>query len=524
MSKYDDDGLSLLEKGKQGVIRILFGKMGIVILLLALQLLILFGIFFRFEQFLPHIYGGVTVFTVWMVLYLINSELDPTAKITWLVLIMLLPVFGGLLYLFTEKDWGHRVMKKRLREMTQQTKEDMPQITTTLDELRATDPGAASLCQYVGNTGYYPVYKNTQVTYFPLGELKFAQLLEELEKAKHYIFMEYFIVDEGHMWGKILEVLARKAKEGVDVRVMYDGTCEFTLLPKGYAKKLEELGIHCKVFSKVIPIVSTHYNYRDHRKITVIDGHTAFTGGVNLADEYINWIQRYGHWKDTAVMLKGDAAKNFALMFLQMWDLDEKQEPLPALITDQVPQNVRSSGFVMPYGESPLDDQKVGQRVYMDILNRAQRYVHIMTPYLIIDAEMENTLKYTAKRGVDVCMILPGIADNIPAHSLAKTHYRSLIEAGVKIYEYTPGYVHAKVMVSDDKEAVVGTINLDYRSLYHHFECGTYLHSVDVIPKIEQDFQDTRTKCSTVTDHTIKNEKWYMKAMGYLLKVVAPLM
>ena len=520
----NDDGLSLLKKGKQSVVRILFGKMGIVILLLALQLLILFGIFFRFEQFLPHIYGGTAVFTVIMVLCLINSRIDPTAKITWLVLIMLLPVFGGLLYLFTEKEWGHRVMKKRLREMSQQTKEDMPQIAEPIIELRKTDPGAASLCQYVGNTGYFPVYQNTHVTYFPLGELKFAQLLEELEKAKHYIFMEYFILDEGHMWGKILEVLARKAAEGVEVRVMYDGTCEFTLLPKGYAQQMEALGIRCKVFSKVIPIVSTHYNYRDHRKITVIDGHTAFTGGVNLADEYINRIQRYGHWKDTAVMLKGDAAQSFALMFLQMWNLDEKRELLPALVADPLTVDGKSSGFVMPYGDSPLDDQKVGQQVYMDILNRAQQYVHIMTPYLIIDAEMENTLKYTAKRGVDVCMILPGIADNIPAHALAKSHYRALTEAGVKIYEYTPGFVHAKVMVSDDQEAVVGTINLDYRSLYHHFECGTYLHGVDAISEIEQDFQFTRTKCSEVTPETIKNETWYMKVMGYLLKVVAPLM
>ena len=522
MSMHNDDGLSLLEKGKIGLLRVLFGKMGIVLLLLALQLVILFGIFLRFEQFLPHIYGGTTVFTVIMVLYLINSDMDPTAKITWMVLIMLLPVFGGLLYLFTEKEWGHRAMKKRLKDSLALEQKELPQEQQAMDVLKQVDAGAANMCRYVRSTGYYPVYQNTAVTYFPLGEMKFDKLMQEMEAAKQYIYLEYFIIEEGHMWGKMLDVLVRKAAEGVDIRVLYDGTLEFTRLPKGYTQMLAELGIHAKVFSKVTPIVSTHYNYRDHRKIAVIDGHTAFTGGVNISDEYINWTHPYGHWKDTAVMLKGEAAQSFALMFLQMWNLDQKQEHLEL---PEIPQtNVTSTGFVMPYGESPLDDHKVGKRIYIDILNRAQNYVYIMTPYLILDSEMENALCYAAERGVDVRIILPGIPDKQIPYALAKTYYPQLLEAGVQIYEYTPGFVHAKVFVSDDETAVVGTINLDYRSLYHHFECATYLYRAACIGEIEQDFLRTQDKCARVTPERLRHEPLLRRLIGPAAKVIAPLL
>ena len=323
--------------------------------------------------------------------------------------------------------------------------------------------------------------------------------------------------------GKVLEILARKAAQGVDVRLMYDGTCEFTLLPRNYPKRLQKLGIQCKVFSRATPLVSTHYNYRDHRKILVIDGHTAFTGGVNLADEYINHICKFGYWKDTAVMIKGDAARSFTLMFLQLWGLSEKQlEPLPAALP--AASSEPSGGFVLPYSDDPMDGEKVGKRVYMDLLARAERYVHIMTPYLILDSELENALCYAAKRGVDVRLLLPGIPDKKIPYALAKTHYRALLDAGVKIYEYIPGFVHAKVFVCDDREAVVGTINLDYRSLYHHFECASYLYGVPCIAEIEADFQACLTVSRTVTYETVKKEKWHVKLIGFVVKLLAPLM
>ena len=308
------------------------------------------------------------------------------------------------------------------------------------------------------------------------------------------------------------------------MRVLYDGTCEFSLLPHDYPNRLKDFGIQCKVFAPAMPFISTHYNYRDHRKILVIDGHTAFNGGINLADEYINQVVRFGHWKDTAVMLKGDAVKSFTLMFLQMWGMDEKEMCISNFLEYPTIPQKDAQGYVIPYGDCPLDNDKLGERVYMDILNRARTYVHIMSPYLILDGEMETALKFAAERGVEVALILPGIPDKYIPYALAKTHYTSLLESGIQIYEYTPGFVHAKVFISDSREAVVGTINLDYRSLYHHFECATYMHGTECIPHIEADFQDTLRKCRKVTPETIRNEDWKVKLTGVLAKVAAPLL
>ena len=557
-------GIRLLKKGQNGILHAIFSRMGLFVVLLAAQALFLVSTYLWFREFRPHIISGLAVFTVIMVLYLLNCRLDPTAKITWLVVVMLTPVFGALLYFYTRMDIGHRALKARFSHIIAVTKDSIPQSEEAYHSLEEEDPGAAALVRYIQRSGCHPVYNRTLVTYFPLGEDKFAELLRQLEGAKHFIYLEYFIIAEGMMWGEVLEILARKAKEGVDVRVMYDGTCEFALLPHKYLKLLRKLGIRCKVFAPVSPFISTHYNYRDHRKILVIDGHTAFNGGVNLADEYINQVQRFGHWKDTAVMLKGEAVKSFTLMFLQMWNMDERELEFgkslayPAMPGGQLPgqseiqpeaqpevqaveqsegQAVEQSevqpverpkgnakGYVVPYGDWPLDDDKLGERVYMDILNRARRYVHIMTPYLILDGEMETALKFAAERGVEVALVLPGIPDKKMPYALAKTHYRSLLESGVKIYEYTPGFVHAKVFCCDGKEAVVGTINLDYRSLYHHFECATYLYGTDCIADIEADFQAMFPKCRQVTPETVRKEKWTMKLAGVLLKAAAPLL
>ena len=517
-------GLSLLKKGRRGAADLLFSRMGLVLLLLLLQIILLLFVFWKFEGYLVHYYSITSVFTAVMVLILLNSSHDPTAKITWLVIIMLVPLFGSLLYLYTRSDLGHRALKARIQELILGTRELTPQDPVTLAALEQTDPGAAGIARYLHRVGYFPVYRNTSAVYFPSGEAKFRQMLQELEQAKDFIFLEYFIVDEGQMWGQILEILARKAAQGVDVRLMYDGTCEFVLLPSDYPRRLQALGIQCRVFSKVTPFLSTHYNYRDHRKILVIDGHTAFTGGVNLADEYINIRSRFGHWKDTAVMLKGDAVRSFTLMFLQMWGINDKKPEFDEFMSRPIPPQADGAGFVIPYGDSPLDNRRVGQQVYMDILNRANHYVYIMTPYLILDGEMENALKYAAERGVDVRLILPGIPDKIMPYALAKTHYPSLLDSGVRIYEYTPGFVHAKVFLCDGKEAVVGTINLDYRSLYHHFECAAYLYGANCSEDIAADFDATLRQCRRVTRETIRGEKGWMKLLGILLKAVAPLL
>ena len=520
-----DKGISLLKKGQKGFFHAVFSRLGLIVLLLAVQVLFLFSIFQWFEEFLPHIFGSTTVFTAFMVLYLLNCRnLDPTAKNTWLVVIMLLPVFGSLLFWYTRSELGHRAVKERLSQLAKQTADCIPQPEQAAASLAEEDGGATALARYIRRSGCYPVFQNTAVTYFPVGEAKWAEMLRQLEGAEQFIFLEYFIIDEGLMWGKVLEILAKKAPAGVDVRVMYDGTCEFSTLPHDYPKRLRQLGIRCKMFAPVSPFVSTHYNYRDHRKILVIDGHTAFNGGVNLADEYINHIDKHGHWKDTAVMLKGEAVKSFTLMFLQMWGIGEREQEFDRFLSGPASVREEAPGYVLPYGDCPLDSDRVGERVYMDILNRAQRYVHIMSPYLILDGEMEAALKFAAERGVEVRLILPGVPDKAAPYALAKTHYASLLESGVKIHEYTPGFVHAKVFVSDSREAVVGTINLDYRSLYHHFECATYLYRTPCIAEIEADFQDTLQKCRLVTPETVRQEKFGLKLLGFVLKTIAPLM
>ncbi len=520
----ENKGLILLKRGQKGLFHAVFSRFGLILVLLVVQVLILFSIFQRFEEFLPHILGGTVLFTGIMVLWLLNSQINPTAKITWLIVIMLLPVFGLLLFLYTKSDIGHRALKQRMAQIISETKGVILQDQEDMEQFSKENHGAASLARYMQRSGCHPVYRGTEVTYFPLGEEKFLELLKQLEAAKYFIFMEYFIIDEGMMWGRILEILARKAAEGVEVRVMYDGTCEFALLPHDYPARLKALGIQCKIFSPVSPFISTHYNYRDHRKITVIDGHTAFNGGINLSDEYINQTKKFGHWKDTAVMLKGEAVKSFTLMFLQMWGIDEKKKETKQYLSYPTLAVKNAKGYVIPYGDCPLDQDKLGERVYMDILNRSLEYVHIMTPYLILDGEMETALKFAAERGVEVVLLLPGIPDKAIPYALAKSHYLSLLESGVKIYEYTPGFVHAKVFVSDMREAVVGTINLDYRSLYHHFECATYLYQTTCISEMEADFQKTLKQCRQVTMETARNEKWNVKITGYLMKVLAPLM
>lgn len=520
----EETGLALLEKGKQGFLRFIFSRLGIIILLLLVQIVALVVVLLKFSAYIELFSGIMLVISVVSVLYLLNSGLDPTVKITWLIIIMIMPIFGALLLIYTQIDAGHRMEKKRLAALIHNTRDSIRQDPETLQKMQADAPEAAAICEYLNRSGCFPAYDRTDVTYYPLGEEKFKAMLTELEQAKDFIFMEYFIIDEGLMWGKILEILARKAKEGVEIRVMYDGTCELSTLSRDYSERLKKLGIQCKVFAPFTPFLSTRYNYRDHRKILVIDGHTAFTGGVNLADEYINHIERFGHWKDTAIMLKGKAVQSFTLMFLQMWNIEVKMPEFDRYLRASDSCSADADGYVIPFGDCPLDKYKVGERVYMDILNRAQRYVYIMTPYLILDVELETALKFAAERGVDVRLILPGVPDKKFPYLLAKTHYASLLDSGVKIYEYTPGFVHAKVFVSDDKTAVVGTINLDYRSLYHHFECAAYLHGVRCIPEIRDDVLETQTRCREVTRETVKREKLRRKVMGFLMKVIAPLM
>ena len=513
----------LVQRGKRGLLRAIFSRTGLILLLFLVQVGLLLSVMVWFQEWQAHAMGGSLLLSAVSIVMVLNTDLDPTAKLTWLVVMALFPVFGALFFWYTRRDVGHRLLKKVMTERQIRSRHLIEQDAAVFKALDARTPGAAGMARYVRRSGCFPVFDGTETVYFPSGEKLLARLLQELEKAEKFIFMEYFILDEGEMWDAILRILERKAAAGVDVRVMYDGTCEFTLLPRDYPKELEKKGIRCQVFAPLEPFVSTHYNFRDHRKITVIDGRVAFTGGVNLADEYINRVEKYGHWKDTGLMLRGKAARSFTVMFLQLWSA-ERNSPEYADFLGEPEESVDAPGFVMPYSDTPLDGDRVGEQVYIDLLNRARRYVHIMSPYLILDGQMESALCYAARRGVDVKIILPGIPDKRSAYNLAKTHFAALNQAGVKLYTYTPGFVHAKSFVVDDTEAVVGTINLDYRSLYHHFECAAYLNGCTAIADIEADFSETLTKCRRVTRESIKGEKWTVKLSGFILKTIAPLL
>ncbi len=512
-----------MTRGRRSFLRGIFSRGTVVIVLLIVQLVFLISSFMWLEQYRIQLSILSVILVSSSVLYLINSQMDTLSIITWLLFILPFPLFGPLFLLYTKKDWGYRGLRALVKRSIDESQPYYTLDHTVLEELKDRHSTTYNLAKYLHRSGGFPTYRDTNVTYFPSGEAKFEEMKRQLKKAKKFIFLEYFIIDEGLMWGEILAILEKKVKEGVEVRVMYDGMIEFSTLSFDYTERLQKLGIQAKAFAPIRPFVSTYYNYRDHRKILVIDGKVAFNGGVNLADEYINHIERFGHWKDTAIMLEGRAVESFTLMFLQMWSTSSRDYNYQNYLIDY-PKRPEVNGFVIPYGDSPLDHDKVGENVYIDILNHARDYVYIMTPYLILDSEMEHALKFAAERGVDVRLIMPGIPDKPVPYALAKRYYPALLESGVKIYEYTPGFVHAKVFLADDIKAVVGTINLDYRSLYHHFECATYMYRVDALKDIKADFKATLKQSDLVTMDTLKNLPLKTKIIGVVVKLIAPLL
>ena len=393
------------------------------------------------------------------------------------------------------------------------------------DNVKKEIPEFMPQVHYLQEFGGFPIYNRSSSKYLSPGEMKFEYLMLELEKAEKYIFLEYFIIQEGKMWDSILEILKRKAKQGVIVRIIYDDMGCFLLLPKLYPKELKKFGIECVVFNRFRPFLSAVQNNRDHRKIVSIDGKVAFTGGINLADEYINAIDRHGHWKDASIRIKGSAAWSFTLMFLQMWEIctgiDEdyysyypwKHEPCPKI----------SNGFVQPYADSPMDDDNVGEHVYLQIINNAKKYVYINTPYLIIDDSMISALCLAAKSGVDVRIVTPYRGDRWFVHMTTRSYYRELIKAGVKIYEYSDGFIHSKVFVSDDTTATVGTTNLDFRSLYLNFECGVRLYNSSTVLAIKEDFEKTLRHCHQIKLEDCKSSI-FMRLFQDIMRVFAPLM
>ncbi len=455
-----------------------------------------------------------------------NDGGNPDMKMAWMLPIAIFPVFGAIFYATIISRPGTKKLYVRIREQAEKNVSYLHTNQKIVEALKEEDNRMAGLTAYLEAYDNSPLYTNTTATYFPIGELQFAAMKEELSKAEKFIFFEFFIVCEGRMLDELLEILYAKAKQGVEVRFLYDGTNTLMNVPSYFSRLLEREGIRAKTFAPINLIFSPHYNNRDHRKILVIDGKVAFTGGINIADEYINEKERFGHWKDTGIMLRGDAVERFTYMFLEMWNQSEKKSDALEKYTSAQEQTLRTEelGYVIPYSVSPLGPERVGEKVYLDLITTAQEYVHIMTPYLILDHQMISSLCYAAKRGVEVVIIMPHIPDKQYAFVLAKTYYNQLLEAGVKISEYEPGFVHAKVMVADGVKAVVGTVNMDYRSLYHHFECGVILYRHPEIAAIEKDIQDTLEKCITATTDDYQKQKWYLRLMGRMMRFIAPLM
>lgn len=511
-------------KGKKGLAAFLFSRIFIFGLMVALQVLV-----FVLLAYNASLSKGMSYFISFMqfvvVIYIVNDKSDPTMKLIWVIFIMFVPALGILMYFYAKFQLGSIILKKRLEHIDVRSERYLQPDQNIYNDLQIQDKQVSMIAKYIYDNTGCPVYRNTEVTYLNCGEEKYRALIEQLEEAQDFIFMEYFIIEEGRVWNSILRVLEKKVQQGVEVRVMYDGLCSLTKLPIGYFKKLRKKGIKSKTFAPARPFFTTQQNNRDHRKILVIDGKVAFTGGINLADEYMNVIDRFGYWKDTAVMLRGDAARSYTLMFLQMWNVSEKTiGNFDRYLDVEIPLQFPNNGYVIGYGDDPFGKERIGESVYLHIINTANRYLHIVTPYLVIDNVMMSSLKFAAKRGVDVKIVMPGIPDKAYAYCIARTYYNELIEAGVEIYEYTPGFTHAKMFISDDEKATVGTINLDYRSLFLHFENGCFIYKNKTILDIEQDYQQMLSESKKVSLIECRNRPIVYKACGKLLRLLAPLM
>ena len=510
------------------LLKLLFNRIFYVVFAMLIQLGWIFVMVLKIAAFSRYVDIFIGIVGVLIVLWIVNKEINPSYKLAWTMLILSLPILGVTLYFLFGKSRIASIMDRQFVKRIEESSELMQDDPETVSGLWEIDPSAAMQSHYISSASHFPVHQNTSAEYFQVGDDMFPVLVKELKQAKKYIFIEYFIINDGVMWQTILDILEQKAAEGVDVRLIYDGFGCLTTLPHKYYEELRKKGITCQVFNPFRPILNIIQNNRDHRKLCIIDGWVGFTGGINLSDEYINQKERFGHWKDTAIMLKGEAVWNMTVMFLHMWAVigrtEEKIDYEVYLPHRNHQEQFMGNGFVQPFCDTPLDEEIVGENVYLNIINKARRYVYICTPYLIIDNEMMTALCLAAKNGVDVRIMTPGTPDKKLVFLLTQSYYRQLLENGVKIYEYQPGFLHAKTFVCDDEIAVVGTINLDYRSLYLHFEDGVWIYGNDVIWSMKEDFVQTLEDCHTVPLEFCKNRKIPVRIMQNVLRAFAPML
>lgn len=506
----------------KSVLSLLFGKMVMVGLLILIQITCVVGAVIWLADYFAVVYAALTTLSILIVVWLISKDENPSYKLAWVFVIMALPIFGGLFYLM----FGNKGMPKALTECIShwetRIRSDLLPETSCLEELDKQNPHLTPLARYITSTTKCPLWSRTEAEYLSIGEDIWKRMLEELEKAEKFIFMEYFIVDEGIMWESVFDIFKRKAAQGVDVRFMYDDIGSIHTLPHRFPDKLRAAGIKCVMFNPFKPHLNSMMNYRDHRKITVIDGNVGFCSGINIADEYINVYEKHGHWKDTGVMLRGEAVVNLTSMFLALWNFssptDRDFEPFRPTISCE------SNGFIQPFGDSPLDRINVEEDAYMQIISRATRYVYITTPYLIIDHEMITALCSAARSDIDVRIMTPHVPDKWFVHETTQSFYQILLDAGVRIYEYTPGFVHAKMYVSDDNVAIVGTANMDYRSFYLHFECGVCFYHSSIVMDVLHDIQETLKKCREIPKDYIRTVSIPRRIIRACLRLLSPMM
>jgi len=498
-------------------------------LLIAAQLTLMAHTLWATSKASVYIAGVLSLVSLFVVLYIVRTRDSPSTKLMWSILILLVPAFGGFMYLFFGLQPAKRMLRRRMRRIDDAARPFLGQVESTLVSVDGMRAGFGRQAAYLARTAGYPVYAASSAEYLASGEATFERLKIELLAAERYIFLEYFIIEAGRMWDAILAILEAKVAAGVEVYVMYDGIGCLLTLPAGYDRRLERAGIHCSVFNPVKAVPSALQNNRDHRKIVVIDGLVAFTGGVNLADEYINAIDRFGHWKDAAIVIRGDAVRSLATMFLSMWSLQTRGIPEYAAFLPKPRQPGEApeepvDGFVQPYADNPIDDEYVGEAVYLGAVNAASRYVYITTPYLVVDYTMTTALTLAAKSGVDVRIVTPRHWDKWIVHKATRSYYDELVSAGVKVYEYVDGFMHAKTFVSDDAIAVVGTTNLDYRSLYLHFECGVVLYGGRAVTDVRDDFIRILERCDLVAPGEYRPSTVVGRVFLQALRLMAPLL
>jgi len=506
------------------LLRDLFERRVHIVFLLVIQIILIIYFVMTGSRYL-WINNILTIMSLAVALHIIAKHDKVAYKLTWVFLILIFPVFGGLFYLLFKFQSSTRKFSKRIKTMDKKVKDLYFLPFDNVSKERKDLDEYSCLVKYLQNFSGFPAYDHTESKFLSSGEEMFEEMIKELEKAEKYIFLEYFIIKTGIMWNKILNILKEKVKSGVEVRVIYDDVGCFLGLSSNYCDVLEKMGIKCVVFNKFRPFLTAVQNNRDHRKIMIIDGRVAFTGGINISDEYINLFERFGHWKDAGIKIKGKAAWSFTLMFLEMWSIFRKSDNNYIEYYPWIDKKClnKNDGYIQPYADSPVDRENIGEHVYLNIINRAKKYLYINTPYLIIDDSMVSALKLAAKSGVDVRITVPYVWDKKLIHFTTRSYYRDLLKSGVKIYEYSKGFIHSKSFICDDEVATMGTINLDFRSLYLHFECGMCIYDAKCIKDMKKDFVDTIDECIEITMEDCKGNI-LTRFLQDICRLFAPLM